>query len=44
MDYFDKSLIKNFKKIPNNLKNFRNEPNWRFLERENLTIEELTKP
>lgn len=44
MDYFDKSLIKNFKNIPANIQKFRNEPNWRFLERENLTIEELIKP
>lgn len=44
MDYNDKSLIKNFKKMPENLKDFRNEADWRFLERENLTIEELTKP
>lgn len=44
MDYFDPSLVKNFKNIPDNLQNFRNEANWRFLERENLTIEELTRP
>lgn len=44
MDYFDKSLIKNFKRMPLNFQNFRNEPNWDFLERENLTIEELVKP
>lgn len=44
MDYTDPSLIKNFKKMPENLKNFRKEADWKFLERENLTIEELTKP
>lgn len=44
MDYNDKSLIKNFKKMPKNLQNFRKEPDWRFLEREGLTIEELIKP
>lgn len=44
MDYFDPSLIKNFKKIPLNLQNFRNEANWNFLERENLTIEKLVEP
>lgn len=44
MDYFDQSLIKNFKKMPENLKNFRNDPDWRFLERENLTIKELIQP
>ncbi len=44
MDYRDKSLIKNFKKMPENLKDFRKEADWRFLEREGLTIEELIKP
>lgn len=44
MDYFDKSLIKNFDKMPKNLKDFRKDADWRFLERENLTIEQLTKP
>lgn len=44
MDYFDHSLIKKFKAMPKNLKDFRNEPDWTFLEREGLTIEELTEP
>lgn len=44
MDYFDQSLIKKFKQLPKNLKDFRNEPNWRFLEREKLTIDQLCKP
>jgi hypothetical protein len=44
MDYFDSSLIKNFKKIPLNLQDFRKEADWTFLKRENLTIEELIKP
>lgn len=44
MDYFDPSLIKKFKFLPKNIKNFRNEPYWNFLSRENLTIEELIKP
>lgn len=44
MDYFDSSLVKNFRRMPENLKNFRNEPHWEFLEREGLTIEELIKP
>lgn len=44
MDYFDTSLIKNFKKMPLNLQNFRNAPDWRFLEREHLTMDELVKP
>ena len=44
MDYTDLSLIKNFKKMPENLKDFRHKANWGFLKRENLTIEELCKP
>lgn len=44
MDYRDKSLIKNFKRMPENMKNFRNPPCWNFLNRENLTIEQLTEP
>lgn len=44
MDYRDTSLIKNFKKMPENLKNFRKPADWTFLKRENLTIEELVKP
>lgn len=44
MDYFDNSLIKNFKRMPKNLQNFRNEPDWTFLTRENLTIKDLIKP
>lgn len=44
MDYNDKSLIENFNKLPENLKNFKLPANWKFLERENLTIEELIKP
>lgn len=44
LDYTDPSLIKNFKKMPENLKDFRNPADWRFLERENLTIEELISP
>ena len=44
MDYNDKSLIKNFKSMPNNMKNFRNEPHWNFLDREKLTINELIEP
>lgn len=43
LNYFDSSLIKKFKKMPLNFQNFRNEANWKFLERENLTIEELIK-
>ena len=44
LDYTDPSLIKNFKKMPNNLKDFRKPADWRFLKRENLTIKELTEP
>ena len=44
MDYRDTSLIKNFKKMPENLKDFRKPADWTFLKRENLTIEELVKP
>ena len=44
MDYRDISLIKNFRRMPKNLQNFRNEANWRFLARENLSIDELVKP
>ena len=44
MDYRDISLIKNFKKMPKNLQNFRNKADWRFLKRENLSIEELVQP
>ena len=43
LDYTDSSLIKNFKKMPENLKNFRKPADWRFLEREGLTIKELVK-
>lgn len=44
MDYRDVSLIKNFKRMPKNLQNFRNKADWRFLKRENLSIEELIQP
>lgn len=44
MDYFDHSLVRKFKALPENLRNFRNPADWRFLEREGLTIEELVAP
>ena len=44
LDYRDSSLIKNFKKMPNNLKDFKKSADWTFLKRENLTIGELIKP
>ena len=44
MDYFDKSLIRKFKQMPKNLKDFRKEADWSFLTRENLTIDTLIKP
>ena len=44
MDYYDKSLIRKFKQMPNNLKDFRKDADWTFLNRENLTIDELIKP
>lgn len=44
MDYFDSSLVRGFEALPENLKDFRNEPDWRFLEREGLTVEELVEP
>lgn len=44
MDYFDGSLIRKYNQMPENLRNFRNPMNWRFLEREGLTIEELVEP
>lgn len=44
MDYFDRSLVRGFNAMPRNLKDFRNEPDWRFLEREGLTLEQLVAP
>ena len=43
MDYRDKSLIKNFNNMTNNLKDFRKPADWRFLEREGLTIDKLLR-
>lgn len=44
MDYRDSSLIRKFNELQDNIKDFRNEAKWNFLEREGLTIDELVKP
>lgn len=44
LDYSDKSLIRAWENMPNNLKDFRKPFDFRFLEREGLTKEELIKP
>ena len=44
MDYFDRSLIKGFNALPENIKDFRNNPDWSFVKRESLDLNELIKP
>lgn len=44
MDYYDESLIKNFERLSDNMKEIYGPLRWNFLERENFTKEELLKP
>ena len=44
LDYEDSDLIAGFNQMPENLKNIFGEVDWRFLDRENLTIGKLLKP
>lgn len=44
MDYSDKELLDKFENYPENVKNFYNDYDWSFLNRESFTKEELIKP
>lgn len=44
MDYFDPELEKNFENLSDNLKDFRHDFDWRFLDREHLSFDTLLEP